>query len=251
MSKRFTETEKWKDPWFCDLTEKEKLFWIYLVDNCDHAGIWKPNWPLVDFYIKGLKFDHTKYEGRIRYISEDKWFIQKFIDFQYNGKLNPENRTHKSVIDILEKEGAYKGLTSPMEGVKGTGTGTVLVKGSGLDKVKYKCFKEPTVEDIQQYCLERKNKVDAQYFIDRNSATGWVDKNGNKYKDWKAVVRIWESWNKATVAPSLPSKRPILIVVVELIAAGKTNYEIKADLVGKYIEKDIDEAIMRARGNVR
>lgn len=132
MSKRFTETEKWKDPWFCGLSEKQKLFWIYLVDNCDHAGIWQANWPLVDFYIKEYKHDALKFDGRILYISENKWFIKKFIDFQYNGKLNPENRTHKSVIDILEKEGAYKGLTSPMEGCKGTGTGTVLDKGTGI-----------------------------------------------------------------------------------------------------------------------
>ncbi len=44
-----------------------------------------------------------------------------FIEFQY-GNLNPENRAHKSVIDQLVKyqikEGAYKGLTRPLQGCK-------------------------------------------------------------------------------------------------------------------------------------
>ena len=46
-----------------------------------------------------------------------KWFIRDFIDFQY-GELNPENRAHNSVLSILQKEGVYKGLISPIQGRK-------------------------------------------------------------------------------------------------------------------------------------
>ena len=66
MAKRFTDTEKWKDPWFCALTEKEKLFWVYIVDNCDHAGIWRVNWPLVQFYIKDFNFNHSVFQQESR-----------------------------------------------------------------------------------------------------------------------------------------------------------------------------------------
>ena len=68
-------------------------------------------------------------------LNDEKWFISKFIDFQY-GTLNPENRTHKSVIDILNKEGAYKGLTSPELGCKDKGTDKGLDKG-GIVKGGY------------------------------------------------------------------------------------------------------------------
>lgn len=55
-------------------------------------------------------------------------------------------------------------------------------------------FREPTIEQISAFCLERGNSIDPQYFWDKNHGIGWVDKNGNKYKDWKAVVRTWEKW---------------------------------------------------------
>lgn len=40
MSKRLTDTDKWKKKFFRDLSLEAKLAWLYLCDNCDHAGIW-------------------------------------------------------------------------------------------------------------------------------------------------------------------------------------------------------------------
>lgn len=52
-------------------------------------------------------------------------------------------------------------------------------------------FKKPTVEEVKSYCIERKNKVDAERFIDYYEANGWkVGKNS--MKDWKATIRTWE-----------------------------------------------------------
>ena len=52
-------------------------------------------------------------------------------------------------------------------------------------------FTKPTLEEVKAYCLERKNKVDPQYFIDYYDRNGW--KVGrNSMVDWKATVRTWE-----------------------------------------------------------
>ena len=52
-------------------------------------------------------------------------------------------------------------------------------------------FVVPTIEEIQAYCSERNNSVDAQRFYDYYTANGWkVGKNA--MKDWKAAVRTWE-----------------------------------------------------------
>jgi predicted phage replisome organizer len=52
-------------------------------------------------------------------------------------------------------------------------------------------FTPPTLEEVQSYCFERGNNVDAQRFIDYYTANGW--KVGrNSMKDWKAAVRTWE-----------------------------------------------------------
>ena len=116
MAKRFTATDKWDDPWFCGLSDQEKLFWFYLLDKCDHAGIWQVNWPLVKFYIKG-PISETVFKNRIVVVSEDKWHIPKFVSFQY-GELNPLNKAHASVISILAKNGINKDLASPLQAPK-------------------------------------------------------------------------------------------------------------------------------------
>ena len=41
MAKRFTDTDKWKKKWFRELKPISKCFWSYLLDNCNHAGIWE------------------------------------------------------------------------------------------------------------------------------------------------------------------------------------------------------------------
>ena len=57
-----------------------------------------------------------------------------------------------------------------------------------------KRFVPPTVEEVQAYCEERRNSVDAQCFVDFYESKGWyVGKN--LMKDWKAAVRNWERNN--------------------------------------------------------
>jgi hypothetical protein len=43
MSYRFTNTDKWRDSWFSELTPYEKLLFIYFCDNCDIAGFCEIN----------------------------------------------------------------------------------------------------------------------------------------------------------------------------------------------------------------
>lgn len=52
-------------------------------------------------------------------------------------------------------------------------------------------FSKPTLEEINQYCLERNNGINAEAFYDFYECKDWyVGKN--KMKDWKACVRTWE-----------------------------------------------------------
>ena len=68
-----------------------------------------------------------------------------------------------------------------------------------LDKdSRGKCFTPPSVEEIREYCLERKNNVDAERFHDFYEAKGWMV-GKNKMKDWKACVRTWEKSEKPKV----------------------------------------------------
>ena len=50
---------------------------------------------------------------------------------------------------------------------------------------------KPTIVEIQEYCSERMNQVDAEKFFDYYESNGWMV-GKNKMKDWKASVRTWE-----------------------------------------------------------
>lgn len=52
-------------------------------------------------------------------------------------------------------------------------------------------FVPPTVDEVREYCLARKNGIDPQEFVDYYAARGWMLGKA-KMKDWKAAVRTWE-----------------------------------------------------------
>ena len=61
----------------------------------------------------------------------------------------------------------------------------------GSAKKAATAFHSPTVEEVKAYCLERKNKVDAEAFVDFYTSKGWLI-GKNRMKDWRAAVRTWE-----------------------------------------------------------
>ena len=69
---------------------------------------------------------------------------------------------------------------------------------SELDKEvrnKREVFKQPTIDEVKEYCQERKNRVDAERFLDYYESKGWMI-GKNKMKDWRAAVRTWEKNDK-------------------------------------------------------
>lgn len=123
MAKRFTDTEKWKKPMIRKMKAAYKLLWLYILDECDHAGIWH-----VDFEVAQIKIgEKLKETEAIKSFGEkihvfdggNKWFIPDFLEFQY-GELNEKNRAHQSVLKILDKYGLIgfnnKPLISPLQG---------------------------------------------------------------------------------------------------------------------------------------
>ena len=63
-------------------------------------------------------------------------------------------------------------------------------KESKVDSVTH--FRPPTLEEVEDYCSQRNNKVNPQRFIDHYTSNGWMV-GKTKMKDWKAAVRTWEN----------------------------------------------------------
>ena len=100
------------------LEPRYKLFWVFILDMCNHAGILDFDLELFSFML-GVDFDKDKikevFGDRIKFFEDDnKLFIPSFIDFQY-GSLSENNKVHLSVINLLKKQGLFKGLTSPIK----------------------------------------------------------------------------------------------------------------------------------------
>jgi phage replisome organizer N-terminal domain protein len=81
---------------------------------------------------------------------------------------------------------------------------------------KRKRFEKPTLSEIEQYCIERKNNVNAEQFFDYYESNGWkVGKNS--MKDWKAAVRTWERSEYRKPNSKKNSKEDAINVVKELM----------------------------------
>ena len=187
MAKRFTDTDKWKKGFIRNLPSKYKLLWLYILDDCNHAGIWDTDFEVASIRI-GSKINEkeaSKVLGEQIKIFDrgNKWFIPKFIDFQY-GQLNENVNAHKSVIKLLDKYDVYN-----VEGI--SPVDVAGFEGEISNPVKFKRFKNPTIDEVKEYCLERGNNINPETFIDFYESNGWkVGKNS--MKDWKASLRTWE-----------------------------------------------------------
>ena len=184
MAKRFSDTDLFKKKFVRGLQGAYKLLWIYIYHDCNHAGMWEP-----DFEVASLRigFNVTEQIAKEQFGEKivliengDKWFIPSFIEFQY-GKLNVENRAHNSVIQILEKHG-IKGLTSPLQGAKDKDKDKDMDKEKGLlgETEKLKKYPIPALSEFDNFRklypgTKRGNETEFTNFT-------------KKHEDWKAVL---------------------------------------------------------------
>ena len=74
-----------------------------------------------------------------------------------------------------------------------------LESNKGVIGEKEKTFKKPSVEEVEKYCKERNNNVDAETFVNFYESKGWLV-GKTKMKDWRACVRTWEKKSKHIIA---------------------------------------------------
>ena len=193
MAKRFTDTDKWNKSWFDCLPIEEKLLWLYMLDTCDHAGIWEVNWRRASFHT-GFTFTSIpeSIAKQVYIINDKRVFIKDFVEFQY-GNLNPNINTHKSVINILLKHKIPNStlaqpLPNPSPRVKDKDKDKDKVK----DKVK-KAFKKPNLDECREYFVEKKYinaRYEAEKFFDFYESKGWMV-GKNKMKNWHNAGGNW------------------------------------------------------------
>ena len=98
-----TDSTKWNDGWFTDLPMDMKLVWLYILDMCDHSGVYKVNLKLLKFQTGSERTEEeiiVYLKDRI-FIKSDKWFIPKFISFQYKNFFTSKTPAIVSAKELL------------------------------------------------------------------------------------------------------------------------------------------------------
>ena len=226
MSKRFTDTEKWRDPWFRKLSPGAKLAFYYILDNCDCAGVWNCDTELANFTI-GMNIPWDKvteaFGERIKILPNGRWWITRFVEFQY-GVLSPDCRPHNPVFTALKKHGIDLSELPKPGGERvligySKGINTLKDKDKEKNKGKDKA-RAASIEEAISFCVEcGLPKADGEYFWWKCEGCLWTN-GGKPIRDWKATVRAWKSANyfpsqkqlargtPAQTPPAPPAKAP-------------------------------------------
>lgn len=106
MAKRFIDSNKYKKRFIRNLPSVYKIFWDYILCNCDNAGIWHVDFDVAKVETGEKSLNEKKArelfkEKIISFDNNEKWFIPSFIDFQY-GKLN-ENTISKPLQSVIKQ----------------------------------------------------------------------------------------------------------------------------------------------------
>lgn len=190
MAKRFIDTELFADEWFNELPKDAKLFFIYFITSCDHAGVLKLNRKLAEFQtgIKGIDTLIKDFGNSLVTLKDGVYWMPKFLVFQYPDFPKSKVRQQEGALKILDTYGinienlnTYLTLNKDFKKsyVSGIVTGKHLFKNSEIfEKVKFKeAFPEWSKEKLAYYYEQ---------------VLTWSNE-GNMKKDWKATVRTWAS----------------------------------------------------------
>lgn len=165
-----------------ELTPTAKLLYGEITSLCDREGYC---WATNNYFSKLYKTSDKTITRNLNLL-EQKGYINIF--YHLKGAIKQRFITMDKNVFERTKMSFDEGQKCPINNISNN------IKEINNNKLLFtkKKFIKPTLEEVRQYCLERKNKIDAEKFIDYYESNGW--KVGrNSMKDWKAAIRTWES----------------------------------------------------------
>lgn len=168
-----------------ELTPNAKLLYGEITALCDKDGYcWATN-----EYFSNLYQTSDKTITRNLKLLETKGYIELF--YELNGAIKKRYITTDKNVLRQTKMSVDEGQKCP---INNTSNNIKEINNNKLLFTK-KSFKKPTLEEVESYCEERKNNINAQKFIDYYESNGWKVGRASM-KDWKACIRTWEQRNK-------------------------------------------------------
>jgi hypothetical protein len=140
-------------------------------------------------------------------------------------KLTKEQQCYNNDITVLE--GCYNSVITEPNNVITEPNNVITDSNKGLtesntdhiptnqpytnqpikEKNNKKKFVPPTVQEIVDFCNQRRNGVDAQKVHDYYSSANWHDSRGEPIRNWKQkIIAVWERNNPKQTVCNDPSK---------------------------------------------
>ena len=181
-----------------ELTPNEKILYGEITALTNQKG---ECWATNSYFAKLYKVEIPSVSRWLRHLK-----AKQYIDIEILYKNNTKE-IEKRVIKIngvpinknvkTYKQNCYGGINKNVkENI------TSINNKENIDNklsIQKKVFKKPTLEEVEAYCKERNNNVDAKRFIDFYEANNWTDSKGNKVKSWKQKIITWESHQNSNV----------------------------------------------------
>lgn len=220
--KRFSETRRFDEEWYSELSLEHKMAYEYIWASADNAGVWSPNFKLGDFQL-GKKIDWKslpeKTGKRIQILRSGEWVLVGFVETQC-GNLSAASRPHAVVIKALLGYGLLK--NDSLQIVYPETTGSLQDKDKEKDKEpdkekgKGSAEGKPirkdvgTLEEIKAFCVEIElPETDGDSCFLKWEGNGWTN-GGKRIVCWRSTIRNWKLNNL------LPSQK--------IVANGRHNH---------------------------
>lgn len=228
MSKRFTDSDKWKDDWYLSLTNDNRIVWQYMLDNCTNAGRLKKNFKLLNFCCN-VSLDDKSFMETFKHKVIDRgdyYFIPKFIRFQYPKGLASQKPAIVGVLKELEQYDLIDVLREALGDdyliisnhklmVKDKETDKDKEKDKDKDKEKgmqggkekrkvYGEFKHVKLSDVDYEKLKIKFGEDGTRKRIENLDTK-IEQKGYKYKNFYLTILDWDRREDRNVSKSKPT----------------------------------------------
>lgn len=211
MPKRFTDTDKWRNPWFRKLSPVYKALWLYIVDSCDNAGVWMVDGELASFSV-GEQLDLsdalTAFGGRVEPLGDGKrWHVVDFVEFQF-GKLSDVSKLHIHIRTLQYKHGIGEenqrvsngylmGIHTHQDKDKDIYTDTGISISSGESVRGGAIIRDvdrltPTLVRVKaEFVMNGSTEDEAERFYNHYEAQDWKSGNGQRILKWQAKAKVW------------------------------------------------------------
>ncbi len=194
--------EQWTETHYLPIPSQ--LLWYKLMSICNKAG-WS-EWVTVGNQRLMATLQMSREASFIK--TRDELIKAGLIEYQ-KGKKGCPNKyrmvsfTFKNEVQSVVKSVVKSEVQTEVESVAIYKLKQNETKEKDANASKKK-FAPPSLEEVEAYCKERGNTVDAAQFIDFYASKGWFVGKVTM-KDWKAAIRTWEK-NRTTTSSSQPKQ---------------------------------------------